>query len=123
VNPKYQEAKDVIKMAQAQMKTEGISSRVDKLTSSRVDKKGRQRGLSSLMKYQMRIKELEAENKSLKEFQKQLLDLIAQHKPDYTNQLQGKTLPQDISGLNAFLKIPAEGQSVSPKNIRFSVKS
>jgi len=127
VNPKYQEAKDVIKMAQAQVKAEGIA----KSAEHRAKRKGSQsRKASGLMKYQMRIKELEAENKSLKEFQKQLMDLIVQQRPDYTNQLQGKTLPQAIGGIlngipygmTTFLKIPAEGQAVSPKNIRFPTK-
>ena len=141
INPKYQEAKDVIKMAQAQIKAEDVAKSAEhrakkekriKSPSVPLYKRGKQgdlkkgsqsRKASGLMKYQMRIKELEAENKTLKEFQKQLLDLIAQQRPDYTNQLQSKTLPQDIGGLNAFLKIPAEGQSVSPKNIKFPIKS
>jgi tetratricopeptide (TPR) repeat protein len=124
VNPKYQEAKDVIKMAQEQMKAEKLSSRVNELKGSRVAKKGKQsRKISVVDKYKVRVKELEVENKTLKETQKQLLALIAKQQPNYANQLQGKTLPQEFSGLNAFLKIPTEGQAVSPKNIRFSLKS
>jgi len=119
VNPKYQEAKDVIKMAQEQIKADGIT----KDAKHKAKRKGRQRGLSSLDKYKVRVKELEVEVKTLKETQKQLLALIAKQQPNYANQLQGKTLPQDISGLNVFLKIPTEGKTVSAKDISFPSKA
>jgi len=116
-NPKYQEAKDVIKMAQEQMKAEGITKDAKHKAKIKVPlyKRGKQ---GDLAKYKMRVKELETENKTLKETQKQLLDLLAKQQPDYVNKLQGKTLPQDMSGLNAFLKIPAEGKTISPNLIQ-----
>jgi tetratricopeptide (TPR) repeat protein len=132
VSPKYQEAKDVINMAQEQMKADGITKEAKHKAKTKVplypftgsrqrDKRGkpalRSGRQGDLAKYKMKIKELEAENKTLKETQKQLLALIAKQQPDYTNQLQGKTLPQELGGLNAFLKIPTEAQAVSPKNI------
>jgi len=117
VNPKYQEAKEVIKMAQTQMKAQDIEEKVKVKKPAKIRKE-----IKEIEEYKMRVKELEAENKMLKEFQKQLLDLIAQQRPDYTNQLQGKTLPQALGGMTTFLKMPAEGQSVSPKNIHFLSK-
>jgi len=126
INPKYGEAKDVIKMAQTQIKAQDIEERGKIKKPVKIKKE-----IKEIEEYKMRIKELEAENKMLKEFQKELLVLIAQQRPEYTYQTLGKAIPEAFTrptgssgreGTTNFPMMPFEGKTISPKNIQFPTK-